>query len=341
MASLFQTLRRRKSRASDPFGEIEREDTDIEEMESAKEQLREGDTYSIVLPSTMRDRRVRELDEILRNWINEQLESERIIVKDLRDDLYDGQVLQKLFESLKNSKNLLGLSDIRQAEAGQKRKLQAVLDAVNEELDYNRLGGTSKWSVKAIHSKNYVAIIHLLVALATHFHANVRLPEHVSIPVVVLSKENNKIKQEEWEEKVTLSHDAMNDSTDRDAFDTLLDYAPEKFNKLKTTLMVFVNQHLDKLGLSAEDMETAFSDGCYLIMLVGQLDGFFVPLHSYHMPADTDEKQLKNVELALDLITEAGCKKPKVRSSDIVSKDIKATLRVIYSIYEKFKTIPV
>ena len=90
----------------------------------------------------MRDRRVRELDETLRNWINEQLESERIIVKDLRDDLYDGQVLQKLFESLKNSKNLLGLSDIRQAEAGQKRKLQAVLDAVNEELDYNRLG---KW----------------------------------------------------------------------------------------------------------------------------------------------------------------------------------------------------
>ena len=51
MASLFQTLRRRKSRTSDPFGEIEREDTDIEEMESAKEQLREGDTYSIVLPT--------------------------------------------------------------------------------------------------------------------------------------------------------------------------------------------------------------------------------------------------------------------------------------------------
>ena len=42
-----------------------------------------------------------------------------------------------------------------------------------------------------------MAIIHLLVALATHFHANVRLPEHVSIPVVVLSKENNKIKQVE------------------------------------------------------------------------------------------------------------------------------------------------
>lgn len=50
MASLFQTLRRRKSRTTDPFGDIEREDTDIDEMEAAKEQLREGDTYSIVLP---------------------------------------------------------------------------------------------------------------------------------------------------------------------------------------------------------------------------------------------------------------------------------------------------
>ena len=58
----------------------------------------------------------------------------------LRDDLYDGQVLQKLFESLKKTKNLLGLSDIRQQEAGQKRKLEAILNAVNEELEYDRLG---------------------------------------------------------------------------------------------------------------------------------------------------------------------------------------------------------
>ena len=83
---------------------------------------------------------------------------------------------------------------------------------------------------------------------------------------------------------MTLSHDDMNESTECDAFDTLLDRAPEKFNKLKSTLMMFVNQHLDKLGLVAEDMENAFSDGCYLIMLIGQLDGYFVPLHSYHMP---------------------------------------------------------
>lgn len=52
--------------------------------------------------------------------------------------------------------------------------------------------------------------------------------------------------------------------------------------------------------------------------------------------ADTNEKKLKNVELALDLISEAGCKMPKVRASDIVQQDTKSTLRLIYAIYEKF-----
>lgn len=38
----------------------------------------------------------------------------------------------------------------------------------------------------AIHSKNLVAIVYLLVALAMHFLAPIRLPEHVSVKVVVV-----------------------------------------------------------------------------------------------------------------------------------------------------------
>lgn len=38
----------------------------------------------------------------------------------------------------------------------------------------------------AIHGKNLVAILHLLVALATHFRAPIHLPEHVSVQVVVV-----------------------------------------------------------------------------------------------------------------------------------------------------------
>lgn len=37
---------------------------------------------------------------MLIDWINDVLVGERIIVKDLAEDLYDGQVLQKLFGNL-------------------------------------------------------------------------------------------------------------------------------------------------------------------------------------------------------------------------------------------------
>lgn len=35
--------------------------------------------------------------QVLIDWINDVLVGERIIVKDLAEDMYDGQVLQKLF----------------------------------------------------------------------------------------------------------------------------------------------------------------------------------------------------------------------------------------------------
>ena len=37
-----------------------------------------------------------------------------------------------------------------------------------------------------VHSKNLVAILHLLVALARHFRAPIRLPEHVTVSVIVV-----------------------------------------------------------------------------------------------------------------------------------------------------------
>lgn len=45
-----------------------------------------------------------------------------------------------------------------------------------------------KWSVESVHSKNIVAILHLLVALVRHFRAPVRLPENVYVTVVIAQK---------------------------------------------------------------------------------------------------------------------------------------------------------
>lgn len=44
--------------------------------------------------------------QVLIDWINDVLVGERIIVKDLAEDLYDGQVLQKLFGKIEATSSL-------------------------------------------------------------------------------------------------------------------------------------------------------------------------------------------------------------------------------------------
>lgn len=50
----------------------------------------------MIAPQSYENPRLRELMAVLTEWINDELASHRIIVKDLEEDLYDGQVLHKL-----------------------------------------------------------------------------------------------------------------------------------------------------------------------------------------------------------------------------------------------------
>lgn len=67
--------------------------------------------------------------QVLIDWINDELAEQRIIVKDISEDLYDGQVLQKLWEKLTGHQ--LDVLEVTQSEEGQRQKLAVVLNAVN------------------------------------------------------------------------------------------------------------------------------------------------------------------------------------------------------------------
>ncbi|CAB1331523.1 unnamed protein product, partial [Coregonus sp. 'balchen'] len=145
-------------------------------------------------PASRENPKFKDLQRVLIDWINNELEEDRIIVKDLEEDCCDGQVLQKLFDkslcvsSLLVTEKLSGwklnVAEVTQSEIGQKQKLQTVLESVNELLRLH------SWSIErsgdSIHTKNLVAIVYLLVALAMHYLAPIRLPEHVSVQVVVV-----------------------------------------------------------------------------------------------------------------------------------------------------------
>lgn len=57
----------------------------------------EGDGLEASLAPRMEGHQGFNCTQLLIDWINNELVEERIIVKDLEEDLYDGQVLQKLF----------------------------------------------------------------------------------------------------------------------------------------------------------------------------------------------------------------------------------------------------
>lgn len=167
-----------------------------------------------------------------------------------------------------------------------------------------------KWNIESVHSKNLVAILHLLVALVRHFRAPVRLPENVYVTVVIAQKNGTVLSAQKYQEQLTSQYDDVGMRCERDAFDTLFDCAPDKLavvkkvcflmpqrefsteiNDLLTnnellpfqSLITFVNKHLNKLNFEVNNLNTDFKDGVYLCLLMGLLGGFFVPLYDFHL----------------------------------------------------------
>lgn len=50
----------------------------------------------MIAPNSNNDDGLRHLMEVLLDWLNDVLAEDRIIVRDMEDDLYDGCVLHKL-----------------------------------------------------------------------------------------------------------------------------------------------------------------------------------------------------------------------------------------------------
>ena len=55
-----------------------------------------------------------------------------------------------------------------------------------------------------------------------------------------------------------------------------------------------------------ENLETDFSDGTRLILLLGALEGYFIPLYSFKLQPATAQEKLENVQFAFKIMTESG-----------------------------------
>ncbi|MEQ2264590.1 hypothetical protein XENORESO_013556, partial [Xenotaenia resolanae] len=107
----------------------------------------------------------------------------------------------------------------------------------------------------------------------------------------VFQKREGILQSKQIQEEITGNTEAFSGRHERDAFDTLFDHAPDKLNVVKKTLITFVNKHLNKLNLEVSELDTQFADGVYLVLLMGLLEGYFVPLYNFFLtPENFDQK---------------------------------------------------
>ncbi|XP_030221001.1 gamma-parvin isoform X2 [Gadus morhua] len=274
--------------------------------------LFQGERRKIIQPTSLLDPKVEKLKDVLTSWINKTLTPDHIVVQSLDEDLFDGLVLHHLLARLAGVS--LSVDEIAVTAAAQIHKLGVVLEEVNKRLGLTD-DALAKWNVQLIHNKDLLATIHLLVTMVRHFQPDLALPPNVKVEVVLVEVTKTGIKSDIQSEDLTEeSLQSPNSSSGEDPIEKLLTLDAHKILLAKT-----------------------FSDGVILLLLIGQLEGFFIPLCDFHLSPANHAEMVHNVTLACDFLLDIGLNVPNIDPEDIISRDVGATLKVLYALFRRHK----
>ena len=304
-------------------------------------------------PGTFDSQELKMLVSKLQDWINATLAARRMVIRDIFLDLYDGVVLEDLLDALMDTEPVAGKKTV--GGVWDKNNVERVLSRINNALG---LGETSpQWSVDRINGKEVIGTLHLLVAMAHHFKPNLVLPDNVVIRIYCMQHTRDKMQQTWRHEQITgnerarraarrLSRNALDDGGETDAFDKLFSQAPERVEAVKASLLTFANKHLARLEWNrgnptpVADLAHDLHDGLLLIHLLALLGGYFVPVHEYHPNPIHQLQKVTNMGLVFRLMASEGMS-TRGNPDDIVNRDIKSTLRVMYAIFSAYKQVQV
>ncbi|KAM9528166.1 beta-parvin-like [Salvelinus alpinus] len=64
------------------------------------------------------------------------------------------------------------------------------------------------------------------------------------------------------------------------------------------------------------DEHYRFADGVYLVLLMGLLEDYFVPLYNFFITPENFEQKVHNVAFAFELMHDGSLKKPKAKPDE-------------------------
>uniref|UniRef100_A0A672SCH9 Parvin, gamma n=1 Tax=Sinocyclocheilus grahami TaxID=75366 RepID=A0A672SCH9_SINGR len=216
----------------------------------------------------------------------------------------------------------LHIEEIALSTDAQVRKLEVILTALNETLGLNE--ETAKWNpchLSVIHSRDLLATMHLLVAMARHFQPDLVLPVNVSVEVIQCEVTKSGIKA-----------DRIHHISKECPIDELFKLEAHKIETVKK--LRFMNKNVIS---GTECDRPRQTDGVILLLLVGQLEDFFIPLCEFFLCPVGSSEMLHNVTLALDLLIDRGLLIQSIDPQDIVSQDVPATAKVLYYLFKRHK----
>ncbi|XP_044306744.1 gamma-parvin isoform X2 [Varanus komodoensis] len=292
-----------------------------------------GEKRKFLTPSSRNDPKLEALQTFLINWINTTLKHEHIVVKSLEQDLYDGLVLHHLIEKLGSL--TLEVEKFAMTEQKQRLKLAVILKTVSQCLQLEE--SEVKWSVDVIFRKDLLSTLHLLVAIAEHFQPELPIPPNVNVAVINIESTAHGLKTENTIECITKKRETAENFAKADIFNELLKCAPEKLEAVKQVLLKFVNKHVEKLGLNVTNLDSQLADGVILLLLIGQLQGFFLNLGDFFLNPNSVLEKVHNVNLAVDFMMDEDLLDTPINPEDIVNQDMNATLLVLYCLFSKYK----
>jgi len=310
----------------------------------------ESTTY-FLHQSSNEDAKVKKFKQLILSWVNSYLREDKVYARDLSEDFHDGQLLVTLVEKLVGDK-ITNLTVGVMSEKSKYGNLVAVArflaDKVGIIMDEQMIDGILK--------KDFAATSRLLVELAHEFKCPYQLPSNVEVVIVhreklVTGGVSSKTSRHMITGDETAFGNANADTTpkeqyddgtsERDVFDDLFEPGSEaKLETVKKLLLNFVNKHLTKMGVTISNVTNQFHDGVYLIMLIGSLGNFFVPLYNYNMSPTNTEMKVQNVICAFKLMDTLEIKRRNWNPAEVVRQDLKTILRVIYTLFTSYKNAP-
>ncbi|KAJ3177470.1 hypothetical protein HDU87_004489 [Geranomyces variabilis] len=317
---------------------------------------RDGITTFQLHPSSKADPNVKKLMQGLTTWVNSYVIIQSMTVRDLISDLDDGQVLAAFLTQITGD----AIVDPQTLAARSDRSKLVILQLVVKYIEGNLKvkQDPTRWTTEGLLSKDYASALCLLVDLARVLGCPYVLPPNVSIAVVKREQLPSGVKNRTSVHKITgddvrgagaepateLALGPREDGAgggggvavaiEPDAFDKLF-AQPEKVADVTKLLLEFVNSQLEVLNIRLNSLIKV--EGVYLILLIGTLGNFFVPLHHYSLTPTTLAAKIDNARFALSMMSDLNIDITRINATDVVRKDPKSIARCLYLLFQAFR----